>query len=78
MDPVHFGVLMATVVTLGIMTPPVGAALFAVCGVLDCRVEECSRELIPFLIAILLLLGILVFLPGVVLWIPNMIFGPVG
>jgi len=26
-DPVHFGVLMATVVTLGVMTPPVGAAM---------------------------------------------------
>ena len=78
MDPVHFGVLMATIVTLGIMTPPVGAALFAVCGVLDCKVEECVKEQIPFLIAILLLLAILVFLPEVVLWIPNMLFGTVG
>jgi len=78
MDPVHFGVLMATIVTLGVMTPPVGPALFAVCGILDCRVEECSKEEIPFLIAILLLLAILVFFPGVVLWIPNMIFGPMG
>ena len=78
MDPVHFGVLMATIVTLGVMTPPVGAALFAVCGVLNCPVEECAKEEIPFLIAILLLLAILVFLPGVVLWIPNMIFGVAG
>ena len=78
MDPVHFGVLMATIVTLGVMTPPVGAALFAVCGILKCPVEECAKEEIPFLIAILLMLGILVFLPDVVLWIPNMIFGSTG
>lgn len=76
MDPVHFGVLMATIVTLGVMTPPVGAALYTVCGIIDCPVEEYTRESIPFLIAILLELTILVFTPQLVLWIPNMIFGP--
>jgi TRAP-type C4-dicarboxylate transport system permease large subunit len=76
MDPVHFGVLMATIVTLGVMTPPVGAALYTVCGIIDCPVEEYTRESIPFLIAILLELVILVFTPKLVLWIPNMIFGP--
>jgi tripartite ATP-independent transporter DctM subunit len=74
-DPVHFGVLMATVVTLGVMTPPIGSALYTVCGIIDCPVEEYTKESIPFLAAVLLELAILVFLPGLVLWIPNMIFG---
>ncbi|HUX11581.1 MAG TPA: TRAP transporter large permease [Spirochaetia bacterium] len=74
-DPVHFGVLMATVVTLGVMTPPIGAALYTVCGIIDCPVEEYAKESIPFMTAILLELAILVFLPGVVTFIPNLVFG---
>ncbi|MFH2076590.1 MAG: TRAP transporter large permease subunit [Pseudomonadota bacterium] len=74
-DSVHFGVLMATVVTLGVMTPPIGAALYTVCGIIDCPIEDYTKESIPFLAAILLELAILVFLPGVVTFIPDLIFG---
>ncbi|MDR2343889.1 MAG: TRAP transporter large permease [Spirochaetaceae bacterium] len=74
-DPVHFGVLMATVVTLGVMTPPIGSALYTVCGIIDCPPEEYTWHSLPFLGAVLVELAILVFLPDMVLWIPNMIFG---
>jgi tripartite ATP-independent transporter DctM subunit len=77
MDPVHFGVLMATMVTLGVMTPPVGSALYTVCGIIGCPPEEYTKASLPFLGAVLLELAILVFLPQVVLFIPNMIFGVV-
>jgi tripartite ATP-independent transporter DctM subunit len=74
-DPVHFGVLMATVVTLGVMTPPIGSALYTVCGIIDCPPEEYTKASLPFLAAVLLEMAILVFLPELVLWIPNMVFG---
>ncbi|MDR2471034.1 MAG: TRAP transporter large permease [Treponema sp.] len=74
-DPVHFGVLMATVVTLGVMTPPIGSALYTVCGIIKCPPEEYTKHSLPFMGAVLLELAILVFLPGLVLWIPNMVFG---
>ena len=74
-DPVHFGVLMATVVTLGVMTPPIGSALYTVCGIIDCPVEDYTKESLPFLFAVMLELAILVFFPDLVLFIPNMIFG---
>jgi tripartite ATP-independent transporter DctM subunit len=77
MDPVHFGVLMATMVTLGVMTPPIGSALYTVCGIINCPPEEYTKESLPFLFAVCLELGILVFLPQVVLFIPNLIFGAV-
>ena len=73
-DPVHFGVLMATVVTLGVMTPPIGSALYTVCGIIDCPPEEYTKYSLPFMGAILIELAILVFIPDIVLWIPNMIF----
>jgi TRAP-type C4-dicarboxylate transport system permease large subunit len=66
---------MATVVTLGVMTPPIGSALYTVCGIIDCPVEDYTKHSIPFMAAVLLEIAILVFLPGVVLWIPNMVFG---
>lgn len=75
MDPVHFGVLMATIVTLGVMTPPVGSALYTVCGIIDCPPEQYTKESLPFFLAILLELAILVFCPKLVLFIPNLIFG---
>lgn len=74
-DPVHFGVLMATIVTLGVMTPPIGAALYTVCGIIDCPIEEYTKASLPFMGAILLELAILVFFPDVVTFIPNLIFG---
>lgn len=52
MDPVHFGVLMATVVTPGVMTPPIGAALYTVCGIIQCPPpEEYTKESLPFMAA---------------------------
>ncbi|MCB9994302.1 MAG: TRAP transporter large permease [Hyphomicrobiaceae bacterium] len=74
-DPVHFGILMMTIVTLGSMTPPVGVAMYTVCSLLDTKVEDYVRESIPFLIAILLLVAVLLFSPGLVLFLPNLAFG---
>ncbi|GMO24689.1 MAG: TRAP transporter large permease [Termitinemataceae bacterium] len=74
MDPVHFGVLMATIVTLSVMTPPVGSALYTVCGIIKCPPEEYTVHSLPFLGAVLLEIAILVFLPQVVMFIPNLIF----
>ncbi|GMO54421.1 MAG: TRAP transporter large permease [Termitinemataceae bacterium] len=74
MDPVHFGVLMATIVTLSVMTPPVGSALYTVCGIIKCPPEEYTVHSLPFLGAVMLEIAILVFLPQVVMFIPNLIF----
>jgi TRAP-type C4-dicarboxylate transport system permease large subunit len=74
-DPVHFGVLMATVCTLGVMTPPIGSALYTVCGIIKCPPEEYTKASLPFMAAVLLEIAILVYLPQVVLWLPNMQFG---
>lgn len=74
-DPVHFGVLMATIVTMGVMTPPVGSALYTVCGILDCPIEEYTKEAMPFFLAIMLEMILLVFFPQIVLFLPNLLYG---
>ena len=73
-DPVHFGICMMTIVTMGCMTPPVGTALYTVCDILDCPVEEYFKETMPFYAAVILLVIALIFMPDVVMWLPNLIY----
>jgi tripartite ATP-independent transporter DctM subunit len=75
MDPVHFGILMMSIVTLGGMTWPSGSAMFAVCALMNVSIEEYSIESIPFIAAVCGLIAALVFFPGVVLWLPKLAFG---
>jgi tripartite ATP-independent transporter DctM subunit len=72
-DPVHFGILMMSLVTMGSMTPPVGVAMFTVCGLLKCSTHEYVVESLPFAFTILGLVAILVFIPDVVLFLPNLL-----
>jgi tripartite ATP-independent transporter DctM subunit len=73
-DPVHFGILMMTIVTMGGMTPPVGVTLYTVCSLMECPPDEYVRESAPFVLAILLEVIILAVFPQVVLFLPNLIY----
>jgi tripartite ATP-independent transporter DctM subunit len=72
-DPVHFGILMMSIVTLGSMTPPVGVAMYTVCSILDTPIEEYFVESLPFVAAIVAVVLFLALTPGLVLWLPNML-----
>jgi tripartite ATP-independent transporter DctM subunit len=74
-DAVHFGMVFLVAATIGNFTPPVGAAMYTVCSILKCSVGEYTRESLPFFVAVALVTLLLVFLPGVVLFVPNLIFG---
>ncbi len=73
-DPVHFGILFMTLVTMGGMTPPVGVTMFATCSILKCPFEDYVRESIPFIVAIVCEIAILTFFPQIFMWLPNLIF----
>ncbi|HVE49604.1 MAG TPA: TRAP transporter large permease [Casimicrobiaceae bacterium] len=74
-DPVHFGLVFIIAATIGNFTPPVGAAMFVVCQILKCRIGDYTRESMPFLIAVSLVTLFLIFVPQVVLFVPDLIFG---
>ncbi|GAA0224432.1 TRAP transporter large permease [Marinomonas primoryensis] len=74
-DPVHFGILMMTIVTLGGMTPPVGVAMFTACSILGCPTKDYIKESVPFLIAIFILLALLTAFPSLVLFLPDAVYG---
>lgn len=72
-DPVHFGIVMMTMVTFGGMTPPVGVAMFTVCGLLDCSIDEYLVEALPHIATILILVAILILFPQISLFLPNLL-----
>ncbi len=74
-DPVHFGLVMMTCVTLGGMTPPVGVAMFTVCGILKCPMDEYIKEALPLLAAVIALVMLMIVWPTSVLFLPNLVFG---
>ncbi|MEW6424742.1 MAG: TRAP transporter large permease [Bacillota bacterium] len=75
LDPVHFGLIFVIAITIGNVTPPVGAAMYAVCSIVDCPLEDYMKETLPFLVAVVLVTVLLIYLPDLVLFVPNLIFG---
>lgn len=74
-DPVHFGILFMIINTMGGMTPPVGVTMYTACSLLECPIEVYTKESLPFILAIVLLVVVLVFFPQVSLFLPNLVFG---
>jgi tripartite ATP-independent transporter DctM subunit len=74
-DPVHFGLVFIVAVTIGNFTPPVGAAMYAVCSILKTPIGEYTRESLPFFVAACVVIVVLIFAPELVLFVPNLIFG---
>ncbi len=75
-DPVQFGIIMMTVVTMGCSTPPVGTALYTCSSIMGCPVEETTKYAWPYFIAIGAVLFVSIFMPNVILFLPNLIYGP--
>lgn len=74
-DPVHFGLIMMTLVTFGGMTPPVGVSMFTVCGILKCSYKEYTVEMIPLAVAVLAVVAIMILFPQVVMFLPHAMMG---
>lgn len=70
-DPVHFGVVMVTNLTIGLMTPPMGLVLFVTQGISGLKMNELVKEVIPFFIAVIVVLLAITFFPEFVLFLPR-------
>ena len=71
-DPLHFGILATVNLAIGYITPPYGATLFVACGIAEQSVRDVSRQVVPILVAMLVVLAIVTYWPGSVLWLPRM------
>jgi tripartite ATP-independent transporter DctM subunit len=70
-DPVHFGIIMMINLGIGLVTPPVGSVLFVGCAVGGARPEVVIRTIWPFYGALIGVMLLVTFIPGLSLWLPE-------
>ncbi|MEE4261183.1 MAG: TRAP transporter large permease [Desulfobacteraceae bacterium] len=78
-DPIWFGVIIVMVTEMGVITPPVGINVYVVYGVAESVIggvplEAIFKGIVPFLIAVIVGLTILIFVPQIILFLPNLMY----
>ncbi len=71
MDPIHFGIVMVMNLSVGLCTPPVGSVLFIGCTVAKIDIQKVVKPLLPFFVAMIIVLMIITYLPQLSLWLPK-------
>lgn len=72
-DPIHMGLVVCFNLVLGLITPPVGAVLFAVCGISGLSLEKLSKAIwAPFWIA-MVVLGLITYIPALSTFLPKLL-----
>ncbi|CCN82481.1 putative TRAP-type C4-dicarboxylate transport system, large permease component [Vibrio nigripulchritudo SFn27] len=73
-DPVHFGVIMVLTLMISLLTPPVGVVLYVLSSISKLSFERCVVATMPFLVPLVIVLLIVTFMPGLVMWLPNLLY----
>lgn len=74
-DPTHFGVIVVLNLMIGLLTPPIGVLLFLECKIAEVGFGELLKEIWPFVLALLGVLILCTYVPALVTWLPNLVFG---
>jgi len=72
-DPVHFGIIMILNLGIGLLTPPVGPTMVVGCAIGKVSMEAVSRSIMVFYIPMLIVLGLVTYLPALSLWLPSVL-----
>ncbi len=75
-DPVQFGLIMVLNLAIGALTPPVGGLMYITCSVLEVRVADFVKAVLPLLGAEIFVLLTITLFPAVVTFLPNLLMGP--
>lgn len=73
MDVVHFGIFITYAMCIGGITPPVGNILFAASAVSKVPIEKVIKPMLPFFIAIIVVLLLVTYIPGLCLTLPRLL-----
>lgn len=75
-DPVWWGIVLTILIEVALITPPVGLNLYVVQGLRERgTIAEVIRGALPFVLAMLALIGLLMAVPGLALWLPTAVMG---
>lgn len=73
LHPLHFAIVVIVNLTLGMITPPVGGLLFVTSVVSGVKMGPMVREAKPMLVALLIVLLLLTYVPALSTWLPGML-----
>lgn len=73
MDPVQFGIMLMLNLGIGLLTPPVGSALFVGCAIGKITMEQATKAMLPFLGVMLIVLLLITYLPFITLSLPHLL-----
>ncbi|TNH23345.1 TRAP transporter large permease [Testudinibacter sp. TR-2022] len=72
-DPVHFGVVMVSNLSIGLATPPMGLVLFVASGVSGVPLQKISKAILPFLFVEFFIIFLISFFPALVIGLPKLL-----
>jgi tripartite ATP-independent transporter DctM subunit len=72
-DPVHLGIVVIFNLMIGILTPPMGLALFLIADIAKVPMPAILRALLPFYLPLFVALAIITYFPELTLWLPKML-----
>jgi C4-dicarboxylate transporter, DctM subunit len=72
-DPVALGIMLTLNIEMGVVTPPVGLNLFAVCGTSKIPLHEVIKGTIPFFLGDAVVLLLVIFFPELATWLPDLL-----
>lgn len=71
-DPIHFGIIMTCNLAVGMVTPPMGINLFVASGMTKIPMLKLAKATVPFLIAFVISLLVIVFVPQISMFLPGL------
>lgn len=73
-DPLWFGIMVVMAAEIGLITPPVGLNVYIIQGISGAPMSVCFKGIIPFVIADIVRVILLIVFPGIALFLPNLFF----
>lgn len=71
-DPIHFGIILAVNLTIGMITPPMGVCLFVSTSIAQIKMNQLMKDLIPMLIILIIVLMLITYIPEISLVVPRL------
>jgi len=73
MSVIHFAVVMVFGLAIGLITPPVGSCLYVGAAISGLKIEDFAKDLIPFILAITMVLFLIAYIPSLVTYLPDLL-----
>ena len=74
-DPVHFSIIFTHNMEIALVHPPVGLNLYVLSTISSAPIGEVIRGILPFLVLLVIVLGIITYVPWLTMWLPTLVYG---